>query len=150
MSKEENEFLLGDILVFLPGQVNRNYNLQEDIEDLQELLNNKLDLVIKNNFQKYQVLTLFSALPNQEQIKVFKPLSKGIRKIILSTNIAETSVTIPNIRYVVDCGFAKIRSYSSKNGFDSLKISIISKNSAIQAINYFIIEGRKSRKRSKG
>ena len=115
---------------------------------MQELLNNKLEFVIKNNFPKYQVLTLFSALPNQEQIKVFKPIQKGIRKIILSTNIAETSVTIPNIRYVVDCGFAKIRSYCSKNGFDSLKISKISKNSAIQAIVNLIIEGRKSWKRS--
>ena len=92
----------------------------------------KLDLITKNNFSKYEVLTLFSALPNQEQMKVFKPLQRGVRKIILSTNIAETSVTIPNIRYVIDCGFAKIRNYSSKNGFDSLKITKISKNSAIQ------------------
>lgn len=109
---------------------------------MQELLNNKLELIVKNNFPKYEVLTLFSALPNQDQMKIFKPLQRGIRKIIISTNIAETSVTIPNIRYVVDCGYAKIRNYNSKSGYDSLKISQISKNSATQVINFIKIRGQ--------
>ena len=53
-------------------------------------------------------------------------------KIVLSTNIAETSVTIPGIKYVVDCGLQKIRTYKTSTGVDSLKVLPISKNSAIQ------------------
>lgn len=81
---------------------------------------------------KYQVFLLFSALPNQEQMKVFDPLEPNIRKIILSTNIAETSITINNIKYVIDTGFCKLRNYNAKSGLDYLKITKISKNSAIQ------------------
>lgn len=51
-------------------------------------------------------------------------------KIILSTNIAETSVTIPGIRYVIDSGLAKIRSYKNSTGIDALKVEAISKNSS--------------------
>ena len=96
-----------------------------------ELLIQKQSLLPKNSY-KYQVLLLFSALPNQEQMKVFEPLETGTRKIILSTNIAETSITINNIKYVVDSGFCKLRNYNSKSGLDYLKVTKISKNSAIQ------------------
>lgn len=65
-------------------------------------------------------------------MKVFEPLEKGKRKIILATNIAETSITINNIKYVVDSGYCKLRNYNAKSGLDYLKISRISKNSAIQ------------------
>jgi len=65
-------------------------------------------------------------------MKVFDPLEPGIRKIILATNIAETSITINNIKYVVDSGFCKLRNYNAKSGLDYLKVTKISKNSAIQ------------------
>ncbi len=65
-------------------------------------------------------------------MKVFDKLDKGIRKIILSTNIAETSITINNIKYIVDSGYCKLRIYNSKSGLDFLKVTKISKNSAIQ------------------
>lgn len=65
-------------------------------------------------------------------MKVFEPLEQGVRKIILATNIAETSITINNIKYVVDSGFCKLRNYNAKSGLDYLKITKISKNSAIQ------------------
>lgn len=82
--------------------------------------------------RKYEVFPLFSSLPNQEQMKVFKPLDNNSRKIILATNIAETSITIKNIRYVIDAGFCKMRNYISKSGLDTLLVTKISKNSAIQ------------------
>ncbi len=89
-------------------------------------------LLLPSKSFKYQVFLLFSALPNQEQMKVFEPLEPGVRKIILATNIAETSITINNIKYVIDSGFCKLRNYNPKSGLDFLKISKISKNSAIQ------------------
>lgn len=107
------------------------HKLKEDIEDLYELLTQKQSLLPKNSF-KYQVFLLFSALPNQEQMKIFDPLEKGTRKIILATNIAETSITINNIKYVVDSGYCKMRNYNPKSGLDYLKITKISKNSSIQ------------------
>jgi ATP-dependent RNA helicase DHX8/PRP22 len=122
--EESSEYENGDILVFLPGQ--------EDIEDLQELLYQKLEKLPKDS-KSYEVFPLFSSLPNQEQMRVFKPLNKpNCRKIILATNIAETSITIKNIKYVIDSGFCKLRKFISKTGVDSLLITKISKNSAIQ------------------
>ncbi len=65
-------------------------------------------------------------------MKIFDPLEQGVRKIILATNIAETSITINNIKYVVDSGFCKQRNYNPKSGLDYLQITKISKNSSIQ------------------
>jgi HrpA-like RNA helicase len=118
-SDEEPEYKGGDILAFLPGQ--------EDIEDVQELLNQKLE---KFSY-KYEVFPLFSALPNQEQLRIFQPLENK-RKIILATNIAETSLTIKNIKYVIDSGFCKQRNYIAKSGIDTLHVTKISKNSSVQ------------------
>jgi HrpA-like RNA helicase len=64
-----------------------------------------------------------------EQAKAFAS-GNGARKVILSTNIAETSVTIPGIKYVVDCGLSKLRMFQGTTGIDSLKVMPISKNSA--------------------
>jgi HrpA-like RNA helicase len=118
MSDEDDNFKQGDVLVFLPGQ--------EDIEDLQELLIQKMEKLAS----KYEIYPLYSAMPNQEQMKIFKPSEK--RKIILATNIAETSITIKNIKYVVDTGHCKQRNYIFKTGIDTLQVTKISKNSAIQ------------------
>ncbi len=79
-------------------------------------------------------------MPNQEQLKVFKRLPNGIRKIILATNIAETSITISNIKYVIDTGFYKTKYYIPKSGIDILEVQIISKNNAVQvSYSYDII-----------
>ena len=128
---DEKEYKKGDILVFLPGQ--------EDIEDLQELLNSRKE-ILKNKFPEknifFKVLPLYSSMPYNEQMKIFIPIypidGKITRKIILSTNIAETSLTIKNIKFIIDCGYFKMRKYIHKLNIDTLQINQISKNSAIQ------------------
>ena len=127
--EEENKH--GDILVFLPGQ--------EDIEDLQELLLNKKEEILTEFPEKnieFKILPLFGSLPSNQQMKIFRPLrnkfGKNIRKIILSTNIAETSLTIKNIKFVIDSGFFKMRKFYPKLNIDTLKVTPISKNSALQ------------------
>ena len=128
---EEEENKYGNILVFLPGQ--------EDIEDLQELLLNKKE-EIKAEFPEkkieFKILPLFGSLPSNQQMKIFLPLKnkygKNIRKIILSTNIAETSLTIKNIKFIIDSGFYKMRKFYPKLNIDTLTITPISKNSALQ------------------
>ena len=126
---EENKN--GDILVFLPGQ--------EDIEDLQDLLMSKKEEIKDELPEKkieFKILPLFGSLPSNQQMKIFHPLKnkfgKNIRKIILSTNIAETSLTIKNIKFIVDSGFFKMRKFYPKLNIDTLKITSISKNSALQ------------------
>ena len=128
---DEEENKNGDILVFLPGQ--------EDIEDLQELLLNKKEEIITEFPEKkieFKILPLFGSLPSNQQMKIFRPLKnkfgKIIRKIILSTNIAETSLTIKNIKFVIDSGFFKMRKFYPKLNIDTLKVTPISKNSALQ------------------
>ena len=116
--KEEDK--IGDILVFLPGQ--------EDIEDLQELLKAKKEeinnLLPNGKNIEYKVLPLFGSLPSNLQLKIFRPIKnkqgKYIRKIILSTNIAETSLTIKNIKYIIDSGFFKKRKFYPKLNIDTL------------------------------
>lgn len=78
------------------------------------------------------VLPLFAALAQSEQQRVFQPAPRNTRKVILSTNIAETSVTVPGIRYVIDCGKAKMKHFRSRLGLDSLLAKSISKSSAMQ------------------
>ena len=76
---------------------------------------------------------LYSALPNEYQHQVFdRQAHETERRIILSTNIAETSVTIPGVRYVVDCGFMKIRTYDNQRSLDMLTIVPISRANAQQ------------------
>lgn len=68
-------------------------------------------------------------MPPHEQAKAFVPYP-GKRKIILATNIAETSVTIPGIKYVVDCGLQKLKTFQAQSGVDALRVMPLSKNSA--------------------
>lgn len=117
----------GDILVFLPGQ--------EDIEDLSLLLlerKQKLFEMYNNQNKKkiFEVYQLFSSMPYEAQMKVFLPSSK--RKVILATNIAETSITIKNVKYIVDTGKFKIRKFFHNTNTDTLTIADITKNSALQ------------------
>jgi len=78
-------------------------------------------------------LPLYAQLPLAQQNKVFQPAGeRNTRKVILSTNIAETSVTVPGVRFVVDCGKAKLKQFRPKLGLESLLVSPISRSSAQQ------------------
>lgn len=79
------------------------------------------------------VLPLYAALPPAQQQRVFHPPpERNTRKIILSTNIAETSVTVPGVRHVIDCGKSKTKQYRPRIGLESLLVTPISKSSAMQ------------------
>ena len=78
------------------------------------------------------ILPLYSLLPTNEQLKVFEAAPEGSRLVVLATNVAETSLTIPGIRYVFDCGRSKERKYDKTTGVQSFEVSWISKASANQ------------------
>lgn len=113
----------GDILVFLTGQ--------ETVEALEHLVN-EYAIGMDPSLPKIQVLPLFAALPQAAQQRVFTPAPPRTRKVILATNIAETSVTVPGVRFVVDCGKAKVKQFRTRLGLDSLLVKPISKSAAIQ------------------
>ena len=77
-------------------------------------------------------MAIYAGLSTDEQMRVFQPAPRGYRKVVVATNIAESSITIDGIVYVVDCGFVKVRSYSIRNGIDRLVVTPISKASAQQ------------------
>jgi ATP-dependent RNA helicase DHX33 len=75
---------------------------------------------------------LYAALPTELQMKVFRPSPAGSRKVIFSTNIAETSITIPGIKYVIDTGKVKSRSIRQSTGIELLQVESVSKSQAQQ------------------
>lgn len=85
-----------------------------------------------NGPKRMHVLPLYSLLPTKEQMLVFEPPPDGSRLVILATNVAETSLTIPGIRYVFDCGRSKERKYDHLTGVQSFEVGWISKASASQ------------------
>lgn len=114
----------GDILAFLTGQ--------EEVDRAAELLHSNIrENSFKNKLQLL-VLPMYGSLPYPDQLKVFRSCDKKERKVILSTNIAETSVTIPGIVYVIDCGFVKMRWFSTDTHTDRLVVVPVSKASAEQ------------------
>ncbi|WP_251359943.1 ATP-dependent RNA helicase HrpA [Kangiella sp. TOML190] len=114
--EELMHYAAGDILVFLSGEA--------DIRETAKFLR-------KEKFRDCQVLPLYARLSIGEQEKIFKP-SAGKRRIILSTNVAETSVTVPGIRFVIDPGNARISRYSIRHKIQRLPIEKISQASANQ------------------
>jgi pre-mRNA-splicing factor ATP-dependent RNA helicase DHX16 len=119
--KEENYG--GDILIFLTGQ--------EEIELAKRMINNQLKK-LRGQIPNCVVLPIYAALPSEEQAKIFLPVGRGERKIILATNIAETSITINGIAYVIDSGFCKQMCYDPRTGLETLAITPISKANAKQ------------------
>jgi len=105
----------GDVLVFLPGE--------REIRDVAEKLR-------KHHPPGVEVLPLFARLSQQQQDEVFAPHSA--RRIVLATNIAETSLTVPGIRYVIDAGLARIKRYSFRSKVEQLPIEPVSQSSANQ------------------
>ena len=106
----------GDILVFLPGE--------REIRDTAEALR-------KHHPPGTEILPLFSRLSVAEQDAIFKPTS-ALRRIVLATNVAETSLTVPGIRYVIDPGTARVKRYSARNKVEQLLVEKVSQASANQ------------------
>eukprot|EP00923_Selenidium_pygospionis_P045261 GHVN01078096.1.p1 GENE.GHVN01078096.1~~GHVN01078096.1.p1 ORF type:complete len:923 (+),score=166.05 GHVN01078096.1:32-2800(+) len=109
---------LGDILVFLPGQA--------EIEDCQEELERRIGGK-GSKIGELMILPVYANLPSDMQTRIFEPTPKGARKVVLATNIAETSITIDQIVYVIDPGFVKQNSYNPKTGMEELAIVPCSK-----------------------
>jgi ATP-dependent helicase HrpA len=105
----------GDILIFMPTE--------RDIRETRELLNGRLR-------EEAAILPLFSRLTRSEQERVFQ--STHLRKIVIATNVAETSLTIPGIRYVIDTGLARISQYNPRSRTAGLPVRAISRSSADQ------------------
>src|SRR5690606_22243991 len=97
-----------------------------DIESSGEFDDEEEDMGIEEESQDttdpLYVLPLYSLLPTSEQMKVFEPVPENHRLCVISTNVAETSLTIPGIRYVVDCGRAKSRKFDKVTGVQSFEI----------------------------
>ena len=113
----------GDILVFLTGQ--------EEIDTCCETLYTRMQ-ALGDLAPELIVLPVYSALPSEMQSRIFEPAPAGARKCIVATNIAEASLTIDGIYYVVDPGFAKQKAFNPKLGMDSLVVTPISQASARQ------------------
>jgi len=112
----------GDILVFMTGQ--------EDIEVTCELMDERLKLL--NDPPKLSILPIYSQMPADLQAKIFDRAAPGVRKVIVATNIAETSLTVDGIMYVVDGGFSKLKVYNPRMRMDTLQITPISQANAMQ------------------
>ncbi len=113
----------GDILVFLTGQ--------EEIDTACQILADRIKGLGKE-VPPLIALPVYSALPSELQAKIFEPAPEGSRKCVIATNIAEASLTIDGIFYVVDPGFAKIKVYNPKLQMDQLVVCAISRASAKQ------------------
>ncbi|TNH41971.1 ATP-dependent RNA helicase HrpA [Photorhabdus luminescens subsp. sonorensis] len=105
----------GDILIFMSGE--------REIRDTADALN-------KLNLRHTEVLPLFARLSNSDQNRIFQPHTG--RRIVLATNVAETSLTVPGIKYVIDTGYARISRYSYRTKVQRLPIEPISQASANQ------------------
>jgi pre-mRNA-splicing factor ATP-dependent RNA helicase DHX16 len=115
--------LPGDILIFFTGQ--------DEIESALETLQHRTR-GFGTKIPELLVLPIYANLPSDMQAKIFEPTPPGARKVVLATNIAETSITIDNIVYVIDPGFAKQNSYNPKTGMESLIVTPVAKASANQ------------------
>lgn len=113
----------GDILVFLTGR--------EEIDTAIQLISERA-ATLHPKVQAVYPLPLYSGLTTDQQMYVFEPAPENTRKVIVSTNIAEASVTIDGIVYVIDCGFAKLRAYNPSTGIETLTAVPISKAAAVQ------------------
>ncbi|KAG6903268.1 Cyclin-dependent kinase catalytic subunit [Termitomyces sp. Mi166 len=113
----------GDILVFLTGQEEIEA-CHENIQETARALGNKIKELV--------ICPIYANLPSEMQAKIFEPTPEGARKVVLATNIAETSITIDGVVFVIDPGFVKQNSYNPRTGMSSLVVVPCSRASANQ------------------
>ncbi|RNA01392.1 pre-mRNA-splicing factor ATP-dependent RNA helicase PRP16 [Brachionus plicatilis] len=114
----------GDVLVFMPGQ--------EDIDATCEMIKEKLEALVEEGAQPLSVLPIYSQLPTDLQAKIFQKAENGMRKVVVATNIAETSLTVDGIKYVIDSGYCKLKVFNPRIGMDALQVFPISQANAAQ------------------
>ena len=113
----------GDILVFLTGQ-DEIEAAAENIQETARVLGDKISELI--------VCPIYANLPSEMQAKIFEPTPEGARKVVLATNIAETSITIDGVIFVIDPGFVKQNAYNPRTGMSSLIVTPCSRAAAKQ------------------
>ncbi|KAF9902299.1 DEAH-box ATP-dependent RNA helicase prp22 [Lobosporangium transversale] len=147
LKKEIHPGEVGDILVFLTGQ----QEIERACQDLKRAVldyqkeqreegHNRDQTATSTSISKHtaidldrlQILPLYASLEMLDQAAIFGPTPRNSHKVIFATNIAQTSVTIPNIRFVVDSGFVKQKMYDPSTGMDALLVVPISKAAAVQ------------------
>ncbi|KDO81970.1 hypothetical protein CISIN_1g005291mg [Citrus sinensis] len=116
----------GDVLIFMTGQ--------DDIEKLVSKLEDKIRSLDEGSCMDAVILPLHGSLPPEMQVRVFSPPPPNCRRFIVSTNIAETSLTVDGVVYVIDCGYVKQRQYNPSSGMYSLDVVQISKVQANQRV----------------
>jgi pre-mRNA-splicing factor ATP-dependent RNA helicase DHX38/PRP16 len=112
----------GDILIFMTGQ--------EDIEVTCDVIAERLQQV--ENAPPLLILPIYSQLPSEAQARIFEAAPPGTRKVIVATNIAETSLTVDGILYVIDTGYIKMKVFNSRTNMDSLQVWPVSQANANQ------------------
>ncbi|GES86963.1 probable ATP-dependent RNA helicase DHX35 [Rhizophagus clarus] len=113
----------GDILIFLTGRDEIDHAVGEIFQRATTL---------PRSAMKINPLPIYAGLPSEQQLEIFEQTPQNTRKVVVATNIAEASITIEGIVYVIDCGFVKLRAYNPKTGMESLTVVPISKSSAQQ------------------
>lgn len=114
--------LPGDILIFMPGQEDIEVSCEQITERLEEL----------EDVAPLAVLPIYSQLPSDLQAKIFQKAADGVRKCIVATNIAETSLTVDGIMFVVDSGYCKMKVFNPRIGMDALSIYPVSQANSNQ------------------
>ncbi|XP_023646619.1 pre-mRNA-splicing factor ATP-dependent RNA helicase PRP16 [Paramormyrops kingsleyae] len=112
----------GDILIFMPGQEDIEVTSDQIVERLEDL----------ESAPPLAVLPIYSQLPSDLQAKIFQKAPDGVRKCIVATNIAETSLTVDGIMFVIDAGFCKLKVFNPRIGMDALQVYPISQANANQ------------------
>lgn len=117
----------GDILIFMPGQ--------EDIEVTCDVIKERLKEIMETSnvsAPELLILPIYSQLSSDLQAKIFEKAEKGLRKCVVATNIAETSLTVDGIKYVIDSGYCKMKVFNPRIGMDALQIYPVSQANARQ------------------
>jgi ATP-dependent RNA helicase DDX35 len=113
----------GDILIFMTGR--------EEIDGVIQKISERAT-ALHPRAPSLQPLPMYAGLTTEEQMYVFEPTPENTRKVVVSTNIAEASVTITGIGFVIDCGFVKLRAFNPTTGIETLTATPVSKASATQ------------------